>query len=199
MIVSTLDSHGLVLKMQLSSSQLPWHLRGDPHRPWRPLKCILGSDTCVCKIGAGAWQLGGCWSAEMQTLYWYVVVKGEFSWKGGFCWSVILLPPTTAGGDLRVRLQTQAAETNFLCRVSGLSLRDKVRSLDTRRRVTGPPPAGNQLVMIWKTRGRPEADPRRAGEIRSLSWPVFFQRVGGGAGRGSGPLWFGCCPHKLIS
>ena len=56
----------------------------------------------------------------------------------------IYLPTLTYGDELRVvteriRSRIQVIEMSFLCRVSGLSLRDRVRSLDIRERLRVEP------------------------------------------------------------
>ncbi|XP_061628220.1 uncharacterized protein LOC133477457 [Phyllopteryx taeniolatus] len=75
----------------------------------------------------------GAASAVMQTLYWYVVVK-ELSRKAKLSiYRSMYIPTLTYGCELwvvteRTRSRIHAAEMSFLRRVSGLSLRDRVRS-----------------------------------------------------------------------
>jgi len=76
----------------------------------------------------------GVASAVMQTLHRPVVVKKELSQKAKLLiYRSIYVPTLTYGHKLwvvteRTRLWIQAAEMGFLRKVSGLSLRDRVRS-----------------------------------------------------------------------
>ena len=76
----------------------------------------------------------GAASAVMRTLYRSVVVKKELSRKAKLSiYRSIYVPALTYGHELwvvteRTRSRIQAAEMSFLRRVSGLSLRDRVRS-----------------------------------------------------------------------
>jgi len=76
----------------------------------------------------------GAASAVLRALHRPVVVKKELSQKAklSIYWS-IYVPTLTYGHELwvvteRTRSRIQAAEMGFLSRVSGLSLRDRVRS-----------------------------------------------------------------------
>nr|XP_054604946.1 uncharacterized protein LOC129166520 [Nothobranchius furzeri] len=83
----------------------------------------------------------GSASAVMRTLSRSVVVKREPSQKARLSiYLSIYVPILTYGHELRVmtertRLRIQAAEMSFLCRVAGLSLRDRVRTSDIRERL----------------------------------------------------------------
>ncbi|XP_051936482.1 uncharacterized protein LOC127610385 [Hippocampus zosterae] len=76
----------------------------------------------------------GAASAVMRTLYRSVVVKKELSQRAKLSiYRSIYVPTLIYGHELwivteRTRSRIQAAEMSFLRRVSGLSLRDKVRS-----------------------------------------------------------------------
>ncbi|XP_018538853.1 uncharacterized protein LOC108887791 [Lates calcarifer] len=78
-------------------------------------------------------------SAVMRSLYWTTVVKRERSRKAKLSiYQSIYVLTLTYGHKIwvvteRRRLRIQAAEMSFLQRVSGLSLRDRVRSLDIQR------------------------------------------------------------------
>ncbi|MDF4350667.1 hypothetical protein P3435_23365 [Vibrio parahaemolyticus] len=80
----------------------------------------------------------GAASAVMRALRRSVVVKRELSQKAKLSiYLSIYVPTLTYGHELwvvteRTRLRVQAAEVSFLRRVAGLSLRDRVRSLDIR-------------------------------------------------------------------
>ncbi|CAJ1054134.1 hypothetical protein NQD34_011086 [Xyrichtys novacula] len=88
-------------------------------------------------------------SAVMRTFNRSVVVKKELSRKERlWIYRSIYVPILTYGHELwvmteRTRSQIQAAEMGFLLRVSGLSLRDRVRSSDTREELRGEP------LLIW--------------------------------------------------
>ncbi|KAF7642406.1 hypothetical protein LDENG_00258420 [Lucifuga dentata] len=75
-------------------------------------------------------------SEVLQMLYQTVVVKRELSQKARLSiYQSIYVPILTYGHELwvttkRTRSRIQAAEMRFLCRVSGLTLRDRVRSSD---------------------------------------------------------------------
>ena len=75
-------------------------------------------------------------SAVMRTLYRTVVVKKELSQKAKLSiYQLVYVPTLTYGHKLwvvteRMRSRIQAAEMNLLWRVSGLSLRDRMRSSD---------------------------------------------------------------------
>ncbi len=81
----------------------------------------------------------GAASTVMWVLYWTVVVKRELSQKAKLLiYQSIYVPTLTYGHEFwvmteRMRLRIQAAEMSFLCRVVGLSLRDRDRSSDTGR------------------------------------------------------------------
>ena len=71
--------------------------------------------------------------AVMRTLKRSVVVERELSQKAKLSIYRSIFPTLTYGHELwveteRMRLRIQAAEMSFLRRVSGLSLRDRVRS-----------------------------------------------------------------------
>ncbi|KAK3533936.1 hypothetical protein QTP70_034935, partial [Hemibagrus guttatus] len=76
----------------------------------------------------------GAAAAVMRSMYRSVVVKKELSRKAKLSiYQSIYVPTLTYGHELwvmteRVRSRIQAAEMSFLCRVAGLSLRDRVRS-----------------------------------------------------------------------
>ena len=80
----------------------------------------------------------GAASAVMRTLNRSVVVKRELSRKAKLSvYRSVYAPTLTYGHELwvmteRTRSRIQAAEMSFLRRVSGLSLRDRVRSSDIR-------------------------------------------------------------------
>jgi len=102
----------------------------------------------------------GAAAAVKQALYRTVLVKRELSRKAklSIYWSVYV-PTLTSGHELwvvteRTRLRIQAAKMSFLRRVAGLSLRDRVRSLDIR---------GRHIQL--------GGDPGHAGGILSPSWP----------------------------
>ncbi len=77
--------------------------------------------------------------AVMWGLYQTVMVKRELSQKAKLLiYQSIFVPTLTYGHEFwvmteRMRLQIQAGEMSFLCRVVGLSLRDRDRSSDTGR------------------------------------------------------------------
>nr|XP_049577496.1 glycine receptor subunit alpha-3 isoform X1 [Syngnathus scovelli] len=83
----------------------------------------------------------GAASAVMRTLYRSVVVKRELSQKAKLSiYPLIYAPILTYGHELwvvteRTRSRIQAAEMSFLRRMSGLSLRDRVRSSVIRERL----------------------------------------------------------------
>ena len=78
-------------------------------------------------------QIGAA-SAEMWTLKWSIMVKRELSQKAKLSiYRSIYVPTLTYGQELwvvteRIKPPIQVAEMSFLCRVAGLSLRDRVRS-----------------------------------------------------------------------
>ncbi|KAK3515128.1 hypothetical protein QTP70_007237 [Hemibagrus guttatus] len=80
----------------------------------------------------------GAAAAVMRSMYRSVVVKKELSRKAKLSiYQSIYVPTLTYGHELwvmteRVRSRIQAAEMSFLRRVAGRSLRDRVRSSDTR-------------------------------------------------------------------
>ena len=75
----------------------------------------------------------GATSAVMLTLHYSVVVKRELSQKPWFSiYHLISVPTLTYGYELwvvtkRTRLWVEAAKISFFRRVTGLSLRDRVR------------------------------------------------------------------------
>ena len=81
----------------------------------------------------------------MRALYRSVVVKRELSQKAKLSiYRSIYVPTLTYGHELwvvteRTRSRIQTAEMSFLRRVSGLSLRDRVRSSDIRERLKVEP------------------------------------------------------------
>ena len=81
----------------------------------------------------------------MRTLKRSVVVKRELTQKAKLSiYRSIYVPTLTYGHKLwivteRMRSPKQAAKMSFLCRVAGLSLRDKVRSSDIRERLRVEP------------------------------------------------------------
>jgi len=89
----------------------------------------------------------GAASAVMQALYRSVVGKRELSQKAKIYLLIYLsiyVPTHTYGHKLwvvteRMRLRIQAAKMNFLCRVVGLSLQDRVRSSDIQRELEVEP------------------------------------------------------------
>ncbi|KAK3526405.1 hypothetical protein QTP70_025434 [Hemibagrus guttatus] len=80
----------------------------------------------------------GAAAAVMRPMYRSVVVKKELSRKAKLSiYQSIYIPTLTYGHELwvmteRIRSRVQAAEMNFLRRVAGRSLRDRVRSSVTR-------------------------------------------------------------------
>ncbi|TWW77646.1 hypothetical protein D4764_12G0010360 [Takifugu flavidus] len=88
----------------------------------------------------------GAASAVMRTLHWSVVVKRKLSRKAKFSiYWLIFVPTLTYGHELwvmteRTRSQVQAAEMSFLRRVTGLSLRDRVRSSAIREELGAAAP-----------------------------------------------------------
>ncbi|KAK3514648.1 hypothetical protein QTP70_021558 [Hemibagrus guttatus] len=82
-------------------------------------------------------QIGAA-AAVMRSMYRSVVVKKELSRKAKLSiYQSIYVPTLTYSHELwvmteRVRSHIQAAEMSFLCRVTGRSLRDRVRSSVTR-------------------------------------------------------------------
>ena len=76
----------------------------------------------------------GAAPAVMRTLHGSVVVKRELSRKAKLSiYQSIYVPALTYGNELwvvneRTKSRVQVAEMSFLCRVAGLSLRDRVRS-----------------------------------------------------------------------
>ncbi|KAI3361665.1 hypothetical protein L3Q82_002028 [Scortum barcoo] len=106
----------------------------------------------------------GAASAVLRTLVCSVVVKRELSQKAklSIYWS-IYIPTLTYGHELwvmteRTGLRIQAAEMQvcFLQRVSGLRLRDRVRSLDIcerlRSRAAAPPRREEPVEVVWASR-----------------------------------------------
>ncbi|TWW77601.1 hypothetical protein D4764_12G0009910 [Takifugu flavidus] len=88
----------------------------------------------------------GAASGVMWTLHWSVVVKRELSRKAKLSiYRSIFVPTLTYGHELwvmteRTRSRVQAAKMSFLCRVAGLSLRDRVfRACPFGRRPPGGP------------------------------------------------------------
>ena len=87
----------------------------------------------------------GAVSAVTQTLHGSVVVKRELSRKAKLLiYQSIFIPTLTYGHELwvvteRTRSRVQAAEMSFLCRVAGLSFRDRVRSLVIREELRVDP------------------------------------------------------------
>jgi len=77
--------------------------------------------------------------AVMRALRRTVVVKRKLSWKAKLSiYCSIYVPTLTYGHELwvvteRMRSRIQAAKMSFLCGVSGLSLRDRVRSSNKQR------------------------------------------------------------------
>ncbi|MDF4405451.1 reverse transcriptase domain-containing protein, partial [Vibrio parahaemolyticus] len=90
----------------------------------------------------------GAASAVMRALNRSVVVKRELSQKARLLiYRLIYVPTLTYGHELwvvteRMRSQIQASEMSFLCGVSGLSLRDRVRSSDIQREL------GVELLLL---------------------------------------------------
>ncbi|KAF7644351.1 hypothetical protein LDENG_00223640 [Lucifuga dentata] len=80
----------------------------------------------------------GAASEVLRKLYWTVMVKRELSQKARLSiYQSVYIPILTYGHELwvtieRITSQIQAAEMRFLCRVSGLILRDRVRNSDIR-------------------------------------------------------------------
>ncbi|KAK0145331.1 putative uncharacterized transposon-derived protein F52C9.6 [Merluccius polli] len=91
-------------------------------------------------------RLIGAASAVMRTLHGSIVVKRELSRKSKLSiYQSIFVPALTYGHELwvvteRTRSQVQAAEMSFLRRVTGLSLRDRVRSSVIREELGVDPP-----------------------------------------------------------
>ena len=87
----------------------------------------------------------GAAAAVMRTLHWSVVVKKELSRKAKLSiYRSIYIPILTYGHEAwvvteRTRSRIQAAEMSFLRRVSGLSLRDRMRSSVIRERLKVEP------------------------------------------------------------
>ena len=149
----------------------------------------------------------GAVSAVMRALYLTVVVKRELSLKAKLSiYQSIYVPTLTYGHELwvvteRMRSRIQAAEMSFLCRVAGLSLRDRVRSSDIRRELGVEPlllrvergqlrwfghlirmPPGRLPLEVWGASGSPRK-----------SWKSLL-------GRGtSGIPCLACCPHDPAS
>ncbi len=86
----------------------------------------------------------GAASAIMWALHRTIVVKRELKKAKLSIYQSIYVPTLTYGHELwvvteRMRLRIQAAEMSFLCRVAGLSLRDRVRSSDIWRELRVEP------------------------------------------------------------
>ena len=92
---------------------------------------------CEGKMEMEIDQQIGTASAVIGTLKRSVVVKGALSQKAKLSiYQSIYIPTLTYGHELwvltkRMRLRIQGAEMSLPCRVAGLNLRDRVRSLDT--------------------------------------------------------------------
>ncbi|TWW54789.1 hypothetical protein D4764_0289820 [Takifugu flavidus] len=141
----------------------------------------------------------GAASAVMRTLHWSIVVKRELSQKAKLSiYRSIFVPILTYGHELwvmtrRTRSRVQAAETIFLRRVAGLSLRDRVRSSAIREELGVEPlllrdersqmrwlghlvrmPPGRlpgEVFRACPSGRRPLGDPGHVGETMSLDWP----------------------------
>ncbi|KAF7650109.1 hypothetical protein LDENG_00131220, partial [Lucifuga dentata] len=80
----------------------------------------------------------GAASKVLRMLYWTIMVKRELSQKARLSiYQSIYVPILTYGHELwvmteRIRSWIQVAEMRLLCRVFGLTLRDRVRSSDIR-------------------------------------------------------------------
>ncbi|XP_061618152.1 uncharacterized protein LOC133471975 [Phyllopteryx taeniolatus] len=122
--------------MVLSRKRVACHLQvGDEILPQVEEFKYLG--VLFTSEGRMEWEIDrriGAASAVMRTLYRSVVVKKELSRKAKLSiYRSIFVPTLTYGHELwvvteRTRCRIQAAEMSFLRRVSGLSLRDRVRS-----------------------------------------------------------------------
>ncbi len=107
--------------------------------PLRPSKYRLrgSSISGSCSRVRAKWTVR--WMGGLVQLYWTVVVKKELSRKAKLSiYQSIHVPTRTYGHELwvvskRMRSRIQAAKISFLCGVSGLHLRDRVRSSDIRR------------------------------------------------------------------
>ncbi|XP_061642121.1 uncharacterized protein LOC133484062 [Phyllopteryx taeniolatus] len=142
----------------------------------------------------------GAASTVMRTLYRSVVVKKELSRKAklSIYWS-ISVPTLTYGHELwvvteRKRSRIQAAEMSFLRRVSGLSLRDWVRSSVIREGLRVEPlfrmPPGHLPGEVFQTPGTPQYTVERLRLSACLGTPRYpLERVGG-SGCGEGSLGF---------
>lgn len=81
----------------------------------------------------------GAMSAVMRALHWTTVVKMELRKKAKpSSYQLLYVPTVIYGHELcvvskRMRAQIYLAEMNFLHRVAGLTLRDRVRSSDIHR------------------------------------------------------------------
>jgi len=125
----------------------------------------------------------GAVSAVLRALHRPVVVKKKLSQKAKLSiYLSIYVHILTYGHELwvvteRTRLRIQAAEMGFLRRVSGLSLRDRVRS-------SGARPTGR------RPRGRPRT--RWRDYVSRLAWERLGVPPGraGGSGRAQGRLGF---------
>ncbi|TWW66924.1 hypothetical protein D4764_20G0009560 [Takifugu flavidus] len=139
----------------------------------------------------------GAASAVMRTLH-HIVVKRELSQKAklSIYWS-IFVPTLTYSHERwvmteRTRSWVQAAEMSFLCRVAGLSLRDRVRRSAIREELGVEPlllrversqmrwlghlvrmPPGRlpgEVLRACPSGRRPREDPGHVGETMSLDW-----------------------------
>jgi len=105
------------------------------------LKSRIRSSGLFTSEGKMEWEMDrriGAASAVMPALYRSVVMKRELSLKAKLSiYRSIYIPTLTYGHELWVtetmRSRIQAADMSFLCRVAGLSVRDRVRSSDIRR------------------------------------------------------------------
>lgn len=92
--------------------------------------------------GKMEWEMDrriGALSTVMQALYQTVVAKRELSQKAKLLINQSIYLPTLTHGDMlwvvtdKKISRAQAAKMSFLCRVSVLSLRDRVKSSDIQR------------------------------------------------------------------
>ena len=83
-------------------------------------------------------------TAVEQVLYQTIVVRRELGGKAKFFFNqsvyilTLICVPELWLVTTRIRSRIQVEEVRFLCRVAGLSLRDKVRSTDIQRELTAP-------------------------------------------------------------
>ncbi|KAF7654265.1 hypothetical protein LDENG_00072170, partial [Lucifuga dentata] len=170
-------------------------------------------------------------SEVLRMLYRTVVVKRELSQKARLTiYQSIYVPILTYGHELwvmteRTRSQIQAAEMRFLCRVSGLTLRDRVRSLDIQEGLgveplllhiersqlrwfrhlvrMDPGRLPREVFQARPTGKRPRGRPRTCCRdyISWLTWErleVPQEELEGLAGdRKCGPVCLVCCHHDL--